>query len=414
MVVGELGAIVLAVRMLGVRVSPLLVSPLVLLTIATNLALLYPGDSDERRFRTRSGLVLCFDVLILTVLLHLTGGPNNPFSVLYLVHITSAAMLLGSRWTWALTGLSIVAYGSLFAVQLGAPTAGPHVHHGGGFAEHLRAMWVAFSLTAVVTALFVVRLTSAIAQRDLEIADIRERAARSERLAALATFAAGAAHELGTPLATIAVAAGELDHAVAKLPEPHASRLVDDTTLILGQLARCRGILDEMSATAGDVSGEMPAPVTLRELVDACTAELAPGDAERLRVDVPEEAAVRVPRTAFVRVLRSLVRNALEAGRNGSAVDLRAHVVAGRGCSISVTDRGAGMSADVLARATEPFFTTKPSGRGMGMGLFLANVVARQLGGRLELTSAPGQGTTATLELPDELVELGGENDERA
>jgi two-component system sensor histidine kinase RegB len=128
--------------------------------------------------------VLTLDTLVLSALLHETGGSANPFSVLYLVHITLAAMLLGAAWTWALTLLAVVAYGSLFFADEHAQ------HFGHEYVTHLRGMWFAFALTAMLTAAFVVRLTGAIQRRDREIEAIRAQAARSERLAGLTTLAA--------------------------------------------------------------------------------------------------------------------------------------------------------------------------------------------------------------------------------
>jgi two-component system sensor histidine kinase RegB len=267
-------------------------------------------------------------------------------------------------------------------------------------------MWFAFALTATLTAAFVVRLTAAIQRRDREIEAIREHAARSERLAALTTLAAGAAHELGTPLATIAVAAGELERAVSRLPPAHSAPLIDDAKLIRGQLDRCRQILDQMTAAAGEVTGEAPVPIPLRALLAEVRAELAPLDADRLRVHLGVDGGVVVPHRALARAITNLVRNAFDASTAGSAVDVEIESDERRLLRVTVTDRGHGMAADVLERATEPFFTTKAAGRGMGMGLFLARALVEQLGGRLLLSSVPGGGTTAILELP---AEVGGQ-----
>lgn len=378
----------------------------VALSVTTNILLARRRLARMLEVDTLCGLVLALDVALFTVVLHLTGGPWNPFSVLYLVYIALAAVVLGAAWTWGLAGLAVACYGALFWIS-GTPD--DHALHAGGpaFLLHLRGMWLAFALTAALTAYFVVRLSAAIERRDAEIATVREQAARSERLAALTTLAAGAAHELGTPLATIAVVAGELERAVARLPEPQARPLREDTQLIRDELARCRRILDRMSAEAGELVGEAPAAVPCARLVEDVLASLAPQDVVRVEVDTLPARDVAVPRHAFVQAVSSLVRNALDATRAGGG-RVRVGIEAQRtGFRVVVRDDGPGMPADVLARAGEPFFSTKPTGQGLGLGLFLTRALAERMGGRLVLESTPGAGATAAFELPASVLATG-------
>lgn len=391
---GQLGAVLIAYEFLVVDLHFGRIAFLLGLSVATNALLHRRLGSSGTVSRGLCGAVLLFDTLCLTALLHATGGSSNPFSVLYLVYITLAAMLLGATWTWGLTLLAVAAYGSLFLSHEHAE------HMGHEYATHLRAMWFAFALTATLTAAFVVRLTTAIQRRDREIEVIREQAARSERLVSLTTLAAGAAHELGSPLATIAVAAGELECAVSKLPAAHAGALVDDARLIRSQLDRCRQILDQMTAAAGEVAGEAPVPIPLQHLLDRVRADFDAAEATRLRVRVAIDGEAMVPQRALARAVVNLVRNAFDASAPGASVDVAVETGEDGALRVAVSDTGHGMTEDVLARASEPFFTTKNAGRGMGMGLFLARALVEQLGGRLLLISAPGNGTTATLELP--------------
>ena len=195
--------------------------------------------------------VLVLDTLVLTGLLHASGGPFNPFSVLYLVYIMLAAVVLGAAWTWSLAALSVACYVALFLLPV--PAGVHHAHGAGALSLHLWGMLVAFVVAAVLTAYFVVRLSAAIERRDAEIAAMREQATRTERLAALTTLAAGAAHELGTPLGTIAIAATELEHALARLSA--AGPLREDARLIRSEVERCRRLPGRL---AGARSGGLP------------------------------------------------------------------------------------------------------------------------------------------------------------
>lgn len=344
-----------------------------------------------------AGSILAFDMLQLTALLYVTGGAANPFSVFYLVQITAAAAILGSRWAWALTAIGVSGYAALFALPPFAAGGDEHAAH--DFSRHLRTMWAALTLSAALTAFFVTRLTTALARREREIVAMREAAARSERLSALTTLAAGATHELATPLTTVAVVAGELERALAAFPAEQRQRLADDVRLIRSEVTRCREILDEIGTGAGNASGEMPSRFTVGDLVRDVVSRLPADAARRVRPVVHDEAAfLFLPRRAVARVVMSLVQNGLDASSSRDDVTVEARC--DERFEVTVRDEGAGMAPDVVSRAGEPFFTTKPPGQGLGLGLFLARSLSDQLGGTFRLDSLPGRGTTATIRLP--------------
>jgi two-component system sensor histidine kinase RegB len=344
------------------------------------------------------GSILAFDTLLLTALLYVTGGVSNPFSVFYLVQITAAASLLGSRWTWSLTALGVSCYAALFILPA-APADAESEHMAHMFSGHLRGMWAALTLAAALTAYFVTRLTAGLARRDREILAMRERAARRDRISAVSTLAAGAAHELATPLNTVAVVAGELETALASLANHRVGELTDDVRVIRQEVLRCREILESIGVGSGGMRGEMPARFTAEELAQETLARLQPGEAARLQTTIRGgDVPLFLPRRALERVVLSLVRNALEASPVGRSVAVE--VQAGSVLQVSVRDSGTGMPPEVLARAGEPFFTTKPPGQGLGLGLFLAKSLSEQLRGRFLIESAPEQGTRARLEIP--------------
>jgi two-component system sensor histidine kinase RegB len=354
-------------------------------------------------------LALATDVCCFTGLLYFTGGPMNPFSFLYLVHIALAALVLPPRWTWPLVLLSAGGSGALFVRHVPLPMdAFAHAHHhmtssGEPLSMHLRGMWVAFATAAAFIVYFMHRVTRALAERELDLARERDRGARTEKLASMATLAAGAAHELGTPLSTIAVVAKELERPVG------ATDVVADARLIREQVERCRSILSQMAGDAGESPGEAPSRIALSALVRAAIERL-PAPA-RVRTEwvrgVEPDGAIHVPLHAVTRALRNVLKNGLDASDDGGAVVLCVSAAEDGGVVFEVVDSGAGMSAEVLSRATEPFFTTKDNGRGMGLGLYLTRTVFDLLGGKLDIESKVGRGTRVLCTLPAACVAMG-------
>jgi two-component system sensor histidine kinase RegB len=400
-VAGEAFSLLVARYTFGADLPLAVVLALVGLMAASNLLL---ASVVRRRAIPAAWIaaVLAFDTVQLTAVLAAVGGSSNPFSILYLVQITMAALMLGPRWTWALAGLAATAYAALFVLVPPSPVL--HDHTGEHFASHLRSMWMAFSVAAGLIAYFVVRLAAELERREQELVAERERASRHERLAALTTLAAGAAHELGTPLATVAVVARELEVAVCRLPGPVQESMGEDVRLIRSELDRCRLILDRMAARSGETAGEQPEPVTGEGFAREVVSNLSEDEAARVDVRLQEGVSVFVaPPRALAASVLNLVRNGLDASAPAGRVTMEiGAAVSGDHARILITvsDRGPGMPPDVLSRACEPFFTTKAPGQGLGLGLFLARTLVEHLGGRFTLDSTPGTGTRASVELP--------------
>lgn len=328
------------------------------------------------------GAVLVLDVWLLSAMLGLSGGPANPFSVLYFTQVLVAALLLGPGWTFAVWLHTVSGYALVFFDHRALPGLG-HVH--GDLGAHLSGMLAAYVLVSAILAFFVRRLAHALDEQREALVSARDRAARAERVASLTTLAAGAAHELGTPLGTIAVVAGELERQLE-------GSLAEDARLIRSEVARCRAVLDSLAARSGDVLGASPERLELVALARELREKLPKARASRLVVR--GEGSALAPRAPLLQALEVLVQNAFDASAPDAQVEL---LLADD--RLEVRDHGAGMDAATLERACEPFFTTKPEGVGMGLGLFLARSTAEALGGTLTLTSAVGEGTRATLSL---------------
>ena len=357
-----------------------------------------------RRERVRDGAILgaiVADILVLTALLAVTGGPVNPFTLLYMVHVAAASVALSRRMAIVVAGIVVVAYGVLFLPGAGSlPVIADHALHlapdapsadGGGFAMHTRGMWLAFAIASFSIVAFIGRLRAALEEREAHVAGMRENVERARHLGSLGTLASGAAHELATPLSTISVIAGELKRRLAG----HADAGIrDDIALLLAEVERCRSVLTQLASDAGTVGGEMKTTLKVSDLVGDILSTLP---ADRIRVELGTDAYVHVPRRALSAAMRGLVKNALQADDGIIEIDVRPDPA---GTRLAVIDHGPGMDDDTLARVGEPFFTTKEPGEGMGLGVFLARAVVEQTGGLLTLSSGPGGGTRAEVLLP--------------
>ncbi|MEM6786683.1 MAG: ATP-binding protein [Myxococcota bacterium] len=363
------------------------------LALATNVTLDQMFRRGARLPSWTAGVVMVGDVLLLTVMLWLAGGASNPAVAFYFVHISLATLVSGRRWQGAIVGFSLVCLVTLFLM-------GPDAEPWRGVPQPGAAyLWgkVAFMVIAAgFIFYFGDRVGRALRERDEEIAMTRDATARDEKLASLATLAAGAAHELSTPLSTIAMLSGELRNNLrdGRIGFEEAA---EDARVIREEVRRCRDVLNLMSAEAGESRGEAFEERTVRALLDEALRHV---DTSRLKVDLTDpQVVVHVPPRPMALALRGIIKNACQASPSDRRVEIHA-VWDGHRVNVAVRDHGPGMAPDVAHRATEPFFTTKPAGEGMGLGLFLALDLARRAGGDLMINSAPGRGTQVTLSLP--------------
>jgi two-component system sensor histidine kinase RegB len=367
---------------------------LILLDVAANgiVAQHLAGGGTSR---WPAAIALTIQVLLITALLELTGGPSNPFVVVYVLQVALATLTIGTLPAIAVGLFATASYGVL--IYWHAHELVPTHHRLNDFPTHLFTMWIAGTVSAELMAYFVGRASEALARREEALESMRLRAARSERLVSLTTLAAGTAHELSTPLATIALASRELQRALELRRIDTA--LTDDARLIRTEVDRCQAILDQMSGRAGGAAADQTEAVLLPELMNDLRSRLAADRASRLVVHAaPELPPVVIPRAGLSQTLLSLIANAFDATPDSDTpviIDISTTADMFR---IAVADEGPGLTPEARRRAGEPFFTTKDPGHGLGLGLFLARIFAERLGGSLKFET--GSGTTAVLELP--------------
>jgi len=385
----QAAAVLVATEGLGVELPFVPVWSLITAGVLSNLWLASRKDQAGHL-----GAFLVLDVVLLTGLLYLSGGPTNPFSIIYVVYIAMSAVMLAPRWTWTIAGLSIVSFAALFVFHVPSEPLG-HTGHGGGFQTHLYGMFIALALAVALITYFVSQLSLELRRRERALAEAEERTHRWSKLASIATLAAGAAHELGTPLGTIAVAAKEMERQARKVPGGEG--LAEDAELIREELARCRVVLDRMAAAGGEHMGETLSSVSVEDLFIEVRTHLSPEQAQRW-VTTTDVATIEAPREALVQMVENIARNGFDACEAGR-VSLDVHGSA-RAVALRFVDEGQGMDEHTMKRATEPFFTTKNTGDRMGLGLFLARTLVDSLGGQLTIESATGRGTTIRIVLP--------------
>ena len=375
-------------------------------------------------------LQLVADVAVLTVLLYYSGGSTNPFISLYLLPLVIAAATLPRLHTWGMATLTLSCYSLLMFWYVPLPGLSEHTHQvtsavtaaelhalsplaapgdfcltpeeGGtallasatgniGFNTHIIGMWLGFVISVLVVAYFVVEMARAVRQRDAQLTRVREETLRNERIVALGMQAAGAAHELGTPLSTLAVVIGELKHDAAALPEWR-----DSLQLLDGQVRVCRGILDKLLANAQHSNSEQT------QALDQFLADTL-NEWQLLRPTAHyrfhSANTLPAPQMHFDPALRAALMNLLNNAADASpqTIDIHARWDA-RNFTLEINDQGPGLNAAAAANIGTAFFTTKEHGR--GLGFFLANATLEKMGGTVRLFNREGGGASTLVTLP--------------
>jgi two-component system sensor histidine kinase RegB len=331
---------------------------------------------------------LCFDLVVLGTLLFFSGGATNPLVSLLLPPVAVAALTLPPRLVAGIAALAVAAYSLLMVSFVPLPFDDP----ARAARLHLIGMWLTFVVSVVLIGWFILRMTATIRARDAELAHAREQALRDERVLALGTLAAGAAHELGTPLATMAVLAGELEHDAQVGADARA-----DLKLLREQIAHCKRIITGLSERAGAQRAECAERMRCDDWLEAVHAgwrALRGEVASTLQKVGAGDAPVIVVEPTLEQGIVNLLDN---AARAGGPVEIRLDWGGGR-LTIEVADHGPGFSAEALARAGQSPFPAHAAGS--GIGLLLTRAAIERLGGRLELSNKPQGGGLARVELP--------------
>lgn len=415
--------LLLAVAWLRIPLDVLFMSATIALLAAINLVTRWRlergGPVSEREIFAH----LTIDVMALGLLLFFAGGSTNPFVSLFLLPPTLAAAMLSARRAWAMAGLTLLIYTFLVFWSLPLPPpqgdlaqfdallaratggAGEHASHTHGFALHVLGMWLNFVISVGVVAFFLTRMASTLKDRERQLAAAREAALRNEQILALGTLAAGAAHQLGTPLGTMAIVIRELELNTGNDPE-----IKDDLLLLREQVDRCKKTISQILASTGQSRDETLRALTLdaylRRLLDEWQV-IRPHALLRTTLQGAQPAPPIAADRTLEQAILNLLDNAADAhGANPEALRFTA-VWDSETCQIEIIDGGPGLDAEAAERLGEAFFSTKTAssepGGGIGIGLFLSNATIARFGGKVELAnrndSCAGVRTRVTLPL---------------
>ncbi len=326
---------------------------------------------------------ILMDMAALTALLYFSGGSTNPFVSLYLLPVIISAAALSWRHTWTLAAFAVSCYTALmtYFVPLHQPN----------FMLHVYAMWMTFVFSTFLIATFVVRMGESIRERDRMLAKANEDALRSEQIVSLGMLAAGAAHELGTPLATMALICEEIESGHAD------ERLGKEIEILSSQIEHCKRILTGMVATAGEARAEggkmEPADKFLEGLIEQWQL-MRPSVSFSYSHPEQEAPLILAEQTLFPALL-NLLNNAADASPEKVEIALS---WSDTGVRIDIMDRGKGLSPEAEEHAGKPFFSTKDEG--FGIGLFLANASIERMGGKVQLYNREGGGALTQVTLP--------------
>lgn len=349
-------------------------------------------------------LELLLDVAALTVQFYLSGGASNPFISLYLLQVILGAVLLDVWSAWALVMITSGCF--VWLTTTYHEIAIPHAHRGDLFNLHIQGMLICFVLAAVLLVFFVTRIQRNLRARDARLAELRQQAVEEDHIVRMGLLASGAAHELGTPLATLSVIVNDWQRMPSFTGDPE---IVQDMAELQSQLERCKTIVSGILMSSGEARGEGTVRTSVRtffdELVGDWRASRSPSGLDYKNMFAPDETIVSD--AALKQVIVNVFDNALEASPNWVGIAIGRQVDK---LVIVVSDTGPGFQEDMLAGFGRPYRSSK--GRpGGGLGLFLVVNVVRKLGGTVRADNSAAGGAWVTLTLPLAALSLGGDDE---
>ncbi|MDF9435178.1 ATP-binding protein [Chromohalobacter israelensis] len=389
---GFLGAIIFGIEVLGFQLHVMPVISVIiamgLVNVATWWRLGRPRAVTDTEYLTH----LLIDVAGLSMLFYYTGGSTNPFITYYLVPVTIAAATLPWRYAWVIAGASLASYTAMMLFYEPVPQLS-NGFVGTGIRLHIVGMWINFGLSAGLVTFFIFKMAHALRRRDLTLSRTRETALRNEQVLAVATQAAGTAHELGTPLSTMAVLLSEMRQEAQDNP-----LLVEDIDLLRQQVDTCKARLQTLVANADRRRLAKPeivaAETWLRDVLQRWLV-LRPDVSHHIEIPRKRGTPLIATDTTLEQAIMNLLNNAADANPRDIAITLdwtQDDII------IDIRDHGPGVSMNIADQLGETFISTKS--KGMGIGLFLTHATINRFGGGVSLYNHEEGGTLTEVKLP--------------
>lgn len=404
-VCGQLLALLIVHAGLGIALPLSSMLLVIAAQVVFNLASLLYWRQRSRVTDAHLLFSLLADVAALTAQLYFSGGTANPFVFLYLMQVVLASVLLRPRSSWL---VAIVASGCFAGLTLRHDSLHLPSARILGFASLFElGLLLCFVLMAALLVLFIGRIGSILRARDARLAALRQRAAEEEHIVHLGLLASGAAHELGTPLSTLAVILGDWQHLPHFTSDPE---LLQDVSEMQAQVLRCKSIVTGILRSAGETRGEAPRETPLRafvdDMVDVWNRSRATGV---LAWDnrISDDGIAIVADTGLQQMLFNVLDNALEASPQWVALDAS---VADDALLLRVSDLGPGFPPALLQHLGKPYQSSKDA-PGRGLGLFLSMNVARSLGGSIRVANRAQGGALVTIRIPLQSILLEHDDD---
>jgi two-component system sensor histidine kinase RegB len=410
-IAGQSAALFVVYFGLGYRLPIFYCAAVIAASALLNVALNLRFPASHRLDSRQTTLFLAFDVVQLAALLYLTGGIENPFALMFVAPVVIAAASLELANTILLGAIAFVAVSTIAVVHKPLPWENssnvdlPPLYQGG--------IWASLVIGIGFSSIYAWRMASEAARMSAGLTATQLALAREHRLAALGALATAAAHELGTPLGTIAVVAKELERAL-----PKGSAEADDVGLLKEQAERCRAILARLANPEEAMLGAT-ARLPLGALLDDIASDYRGEDLD-IRIEVSghdrSESQPQIWRAPeLLHGLGNLIENAADFAQAKVRVEVSWDAAA---LQVAIEDDGPGFAPDIFERIGEPYVTTRPGRRvfdadeetpdrheGMGLGFFIAKVLIEQTGGSLKAGNLAGRGARVSVTWPRGVID---------
>ena len=414
---GVVISVFIAVHGLGIELPMnqlwLAIFAISILNLYTWLRLRTPEPVTEHEIFSQ----ICMDVLALAYLLYLTGGASNPIIWVFLLPLIVTAIMLPPAYAWNMVIITSCIYTVLIAYNVPLPAMESHAAHQNmtnltpemslrmqlledrrHFNLHVFGMWFGFVFSAGLVAFFIIALAKTLKERERSLADARESALRDDRVVSLGTLAASAAHDMGTPLGTIAILAYELSE---EFPDHRFPELNQKLQILKQQVDRCKQTLSVMSASAGEMRAESGKVMLVSDYIDEVLNQWRTHKASTklnlsLSGAVDLEAQIIAERTLTHSII-NILNNAAEVTPTDAGIEFNIDWNADW-LWLKIRDFGPGLPPELIDFAGQK--PVKSSKQGMGVGLFLTYTTIKRLGGTISFKNLDSGGACVEISLP--------------